>query len=52
MITPIWLMWLITPIAFIFIPLKLLIDWFVIYLPLDKSINVKKSLLKHLGKFG
>ncbi|CAD2075685.1 hypothetical protein [Jeotgalicoccus meleagridis] len=46
MITPIWLMWLITPIAFIFIPLKLLIDWFVIYLPLDKKYQRKEITVK------
>ena len=46
MITPVWLMWIITPVAFIFIPFKLLIDWFLIYLPLGKEYNRKEITVK------
>lgn len=46
MITPVWLMWLIPPVVFIIIPLKLLIDWFAIYLPLAKKYNRKEYTVK------
>ena len=46
MIMPVWLMWLIPPAVFMVIPLKMLIDWFAIYLPLDKKYNRKELTVK------
>jgi hypothetical protein len=46
MIMPVWLMWLIPPVVFMIIPLKMLIDWFAIYLPLDKKYKRKEITVK------
>lgn len=46
MIMPIWLLWLIPPVVFMLIPLKMLIDWFAIYLPLDKKYNRKEFTVR------
>lgn len=46
MIMPVWLMWLIPPAVFMVIPLKMLIDWFAIYLPLDKKYKRKEITVK------
>lgn len=46
MITPVWLMWLIPPVVFMIIPLKLLIDWFAIYLPLAKKYKRKEYTVR------
>ncbi|CAD2081601.1 hypothetical protein GCM10007275_20400 [Jeotgalicoccus coquinae] len=46
MIMPVWLMWLIPPAVFMIIPLKMLIDWFAIYLPLDKKYSRKEITVK------
>lgn len=46
MVMPVWLMWLLPPAIFMIIPLKLLIDWFAIYLPLSKKYNRKEITVK------
>lgn len=46
MIMPVWLLWLIPPVVFMIIPLKMLIDWFAIYLSLDKKYNRKEITVK------
>src|SRR5699024_11546882 len=46
MIMLVWLMWLIPPVVFMIIPLKMLIDWFAIYFPLDKKYKRKEITVK------
>lgn len=46
MIMPVWLLWLIPPVVFMIIPLKMLIDWFAIYLTLDKKYKRKEFTVR------
>src|SRR5699024_12791490 len=46
MIMSVWLMWLIAHGVFMIIPLKMLVDRFAIYLPIDKKYKRTESTVK------